>query len=232
VQIWNGSANFSPRFANGPIQQMFFELGPFVATDLSGRWESYRVFWAPLNWRFRSGDRIEFNANPTGERLTQPFEVADGVTIQPGSYHWRQYRLEAGTAKKRRLYTELTWWFGGFYNGTIDQLEWSGAWNPTPLITVEFSGERNMARLPAGNFDQTVTGTRLRINVSPDLSIASYIQYDTVSESLGTNTRLRWTFRPVGDLFIVYNHNIRSILDRWRLDSNQLLVKLQYAWRM
>jgi hypothetical protein len=25
---------------------------------------------------------------------------------------------------------------------------------------------------------------------------------------------------------------VRSLLDRWQLDSNQLLVKLQYAWRM
>src|SRR3954463_5026568 len=67
---------------------------------------------------------------------------------------------------------------------------------------------------------------------SPDLSLSSYIQYDTDSESVGANTRLRWTFKPIADLFIVYNHNIRSIVERWRLDSNQLLVKLQYALRM
>ena len=71
-----------------------------------------------------------------------------------------------------------------------------------------------------------------RINISPDLSIASYIQYDTDSESVGMNTRLRWTFRPVANLFVVCNHNIKSILDRWRLDSKQLLIKLQYAFRM
>ena len=46
------------------------------------------------------------------------------------------------------------------------------------------------------------------------------------------NTRLRWTFRPAGDLFVVYNHNVQSLQDRWHLESNQLLVKLQYAWRM
>ena len=63
-----------------------------MATDLRGRWESYRVFFAPVNWRFRSGDRVEFNVNPTGERLIEPFEVADGVVIPPGSYHWRRYR--------------------------------------------------------------------------------------------------------------------------------------------
>jgi hypothetical protein len=49
---------------------------------------------------------------------------------------------------------------------------------------------------------------------------------------VGINSRLRWTFLPVADLFVVYNHNVRSLLDRWQLDSNQLLVKLQYAWRM
>ena len=232
VHLWNVGADFSPRLAHGPIQQMFFEFQPFLATDLSGRWESYRVFFAPLNWRFRSGDRVEFNANPTGERLVQPFAVVDAVVIPPGSYEWLRYRLEAGTAQKRRLYTQVTWWFGDFYNGRLDQVLWTGAWNPKPIVTVEFSGERNVGRLATGDFTQTVVGTRLRVNISPDLSVSSYIQYDTDSASLGTNTRLRWTFKPVADLFIVYNHNVRSILERWSFDANQLLIKLQYAWRM
>jgi hypothetical protein len=231
VQIVNLGIENATRVAKGPWQELFHEFRPSVTTDLSGKWESYRVFSAPVNWRFRSGDRFEFNVNPTGERLIEPFEISTGVTVEPGRYHWRQYRLEAGTAPKRRLYSEVTWWFGGFYDGRIDQVEWTGAWNPTPLVTVEFTGERNMVRLPAGDFDQTLVGNRLRLNLSPDLSIASYVQYDTVSESVGVNTRLRWTFRPEADLFVVYNHNVRSIVDRWQLDSNQLVIKAQYAWR-
>jgi hypothetical protein len=186
---------------------------------------------APVNWRFRSGDRFELNANPTGERLVEPFEIADGVVIPAGPYHWMRYRLEVGTAQKRRLYSQMTWWFGDFYNGKLDQLLWNGAWNPTPLVTVEFSGEHNIGRLATGEFTQTLVGTRLRVNFSPDLSLASYVQYDTESDSIGVNTRARWTFTPAADLFVVYNHNVRSLLDRWRLDSNQLLVKLQYAFR-
>jgi hypothetical protein len=167
VHLYNFRADNRTRISKGPLQQLVHEFGPTVATDLSGRWESYRVFFAPINWRLRSGDRFEFNANPTGERLAEPFEIADGVVIQPGTYQWRRYRLEAGTAQKRRLYTQVTWWFGGFYNGDLDQVIWTGAWNPTPLLTVEFTGERN----------------------------------------------------------------VRSLLERWQLDSNQLLVKLQYTWR-
>ena len=46
------------------------------------------------------------------------------------------------------------------------------------------------------------------------------------------NTRLRWTVRPVADLFVVYNYTVRSLVDRWQIASNQLLVKLHYAWRL
>ena len=97
---------------------------------------------------------------------------------------------------------------------------------PTPLVTVEFNRERNIGRLVTGRLTQTVVGSRLRVNVWPDLSIASHV-HDTDSDSIGVNTRLRWTFTLVADLVIVYNHNVRSLLDRWRLDSNQLLMKLQ-----
>lgn len=231
VYLYNTNANNRTRISRGPLQQMSYQFIPALATDLSGRWESYRVLFAPINWRFRSGDRFEINANPAGERLVVPFEIARGVVVPPGSYRWWRYRLEGGTAQKRRLSAQVTWYFGRFYDGDLDQLIWTGAWNPTPLITVEFSGESNVGRLSGGRLRQTLVGNRLRINVSPDLSLASYVQYDTDSESVGINTRLRWTFRAVADLFVVYNHNVRSLLDRWQLESNQLLVKLQYAWR-
>ncbi len=231
VYLYSGGGNNHTRITSGIFQQLTHEFEPTLATDLGGRWESYRVFMAPVNWRFRTADRFEFNIVPVGERLVEPFAITDDVAIAPGSYHWRRYRLEAGSARKRRFYTQLTWWFGDFYDGTLDQYEWIGAWNPTPLVTIEFSGERDVGRLRAGNFVETVAGTRARLNLSPDLNVSSYVQYDTTTESIGVNSRLRWTFRPVADLFVVYNHNVRDILDRWRLDSNQVLVKMQYAFR-
>jgi hypothetical protein len=219
------------------VRQMFTEFLNTLVTDLDGRWESYRIFMAPVNWRLESGDRIEINANPTGERLTVPFEIADGVTIPVGSYHWYRYRLEAGLAPKRRLSGQVTYWFGRFYTGKLNELIATAAWKPSPLFIVELNGTRNVGRLPQGNFTQEVIGSRFRFNVSPDLQLNSYVQYDNDSRLVGTNTRLRWTFSPVGDLFVVYNHNVRELLDASQsvrghaFASNQLLVKLQYAFR-
>ncbi len=88
-----------------------------------------------------------------------------------------------------------------------------------------------MGRLPQGDFTQELLGTRVRVNVSPDFQINSFVQYDNESRSFGTNTRLRWTFDPFGDLFVVYNHNVADFGNRWGRESNQLLVKAQYAVR-
>lgn len=241
VQILNANAVYQPR-PSRPIlglrvRQMFNESLNTLVADLSGRWESYRIFTAPVNWRLESGDRFEFNYTPVGERLTAPFQIANGVTIPAGSYHWTRWRLEGGLAAKRKFSSQATWWFGDFYDGSLNEITLTGAWKPSPLFIVEFSGTRNAARLPAGDFTQDVIGTRVRMSVSPDLQLNSYLQYDNLSRSFGTNTRLRWTFSPVGDLFVVYNHNLSELSNAnggvrgLGFASNQLLVKLQYTFR-
>jgi hypothetical protein len=219
------------------VRQMTNEWFNTLATDLDGRWESYRVFLAPVNWRLESGDRYEINVVPTGERLVEPFEIAEGVIIPPGSYHWNRYRLEAQLASKRRFSGQFTWWFGEFYSGILDEYIATASWKPSALFIMEFNVTRNEARLAEGSFRQQVVGTRARVNVSPDLQFNSYMQYDNTTDSFGSNTRIRWTFSPLGELFVVYNHNIRELNPtpgtprEWHFDSNQLLVKLQYAWR-
>ena len=231
MQRWNPAISNRTRLARGPIQDITHGINPYITTDLKGRWETYD---SPIQsvWRFRSGDRFQVVFTPAGDRPLQPFHISPGVIISPGPYTWIRRSVSFATAAKRRFATSLSWAFGPFYDGELDQWDWQAVWNPTALFTVELTAERNVGDLPAGRFTQNVLGTRLRVNFSPDLSIASYAQYDTDSESVGVNSRLRWTFLPVADLFVVYNHNVRSLLDRWELQSNQLLVKLQYAWRM
>jgi hypothetical protein len=230
-ELWIAALTNRTRLAGGPIQEMTWNARAALVNNLSGVRESYSVSLGVLNWRFRSGDRVQLNATPVGERLIEPFEVSAGILVPPGSYEWWRRSVSISTAQKRRFYTTFAWEFGQFYGGPLDAFRWSWTWNPTALYTVEFNGERNVGRLPAGPFRQTLAGMRLRINVSPDLSVTKYTQYDTDSDSIGLNAQLRWTFHPAGDVFVVYNHNVHTLLDRWQLESNRFLVKLQYAFR-
>ena len=153
------------------------------------------------------------------------------MVIPPGAYNFVRYRLEAEFAARRKLSGQLTWRFGGFYQGHLHQLIATGEFKPSANFILRVNGEHDIGRLPFGDFETTLLGVRALANFSPELTLSSFVQYDTESKSLGTNTRLRWSFDPAGDLFVVYNHNLRELTDRWRLDSNQLLVKLQYAFR-
>jgi hypothetical protein len=213
------------------LRMMNHQSRPSVVWNLDGDWESYRFFTAPINWRLESGDRIELNVNPEGERLDKPFEIADDVAIQPGSYHFMRYRLEWEMASKRRISGQLTWWFGSFYDGSLDQIEAQVRVRPSELIIFDLTATRNTGEVEAGEIDQRVYGVRALANFSPDLQLTSFVQYDDESKELGTNTRLRWTFHPLGDLFLVYNYNVVDELDRWALESSQVMLKVQYAFR-
>ena len=138
----------------------------------------------------------------------------------------------AGVERRRSAAWRLTSSINGAVSttATLERLVVDLTWNPASLVTLEATLERNVGELPWGDFAQTVVGTRLRLNVSPNLNVSSVVQYDDISDSVGTNTRLRWTFRPQGDLFVVYNHNVRDLQDRFGFDSNQLVVKMQYAF--
>jgi hypothetical protein len=241
VQSFNLNIVFQPRprstILGLKVRQMFNEFLNTLVTDLEGQWESYRVFTAPINWRLESGDRIEFNFVPTGERLIAPFPIADTVVIPPGSYHWTRWRLEAQFASKRPVSGQVSWWFGGFYGGRLSELTATGTIRFAPWLITEFNATRNTGNLADGRVVQEVVGTRLRVSPSPDLQLSSYIQYDNQTRGIGSNSRLRWSFSPQGDLFVIYNHNLSETLDQlqrrigWQFASNQLLSKVQYSFR-
>jgi hypothetical protein len=236
VQIWQWKSAFLPRPGGGLIRQMIFEFNPSVVTGLHGGWQTYLLSLKPLDWLFESGDRFEFTFEPEGDRPTQDFDVFSSptqtVTIPAGTYEWTRYGVQGALADKRRISGEFTGSVGSFYDGNLKSLALTLIARPSAHFNLELGGEVNSAHMPEGNFVQRLYSARIQVNVSPNLQVASFLQYDNESRNFGSNTRLRWTFSPVGDLFVVYNHNLqRSLTDHFTFDSNQLLVKLQYALR-
>lgn len=107
------------------VRQMFHELTYTRYTRVSlGQTESWRLFTAPINWTFDSGDRIEFNYGPQFERLFAPFEISDGVILPAGDYRTTRWRAEFGTASKRRWRVEGTWWFGTYWSSAVQCSGW------------------------------------------------------------------------------------------------------------
>jgi hypothetical protein len=224
---------YAPRPKTPWLRQMFHQLYSTYIRNLNGSWQSYDIFTAPINWQLESGDRVEFNVRPVGENILIPFEIAKNIVIPENEYHFMRYRLEAEFAAKRKLNGEATWWFGSFYEGHLHELEFELNWNPSSLLRFELNGVRNIGRLPWGDFDQTLIGSRVRFNINSDLQLNSYLQYDTESRTLGLNVRVHWIFSPLGDVILVINHNTLDDMNQnWVLQSQQVLLKLRYNFRL
>jgi hypothetical protein len=136
---------------------------------------------------------------------------------------------------------ELRYEGGTYYNGDLTTIEARLTLRPIPLLHLELTAERNegtatglvdSVTFEEMDYLEQLYGLRVLLNFSSNLEFSSLTQYDTESRELGSNNRLRWTFSPYGDLFVVYNHNmIRTDDPRWAFESNQLPVKIQYTWR-
>jgi hypothetical protein len=217
------------------VRQMFHEVFYTRFTRLdNGQVESWRFFTAPINWRFNSGDRAEFNWVPSYEQLFAPFEISDGVILPPGEYHFTRWRLEAYSASKRRLEARVTWWFGTYWSGHADEIATFLQYKIPPRFVVNFSTSQTFARLPQGSFVARVLSWRVNYAFSPFLVVSNLIQYDNNSRNLGWQSRLRWILTPGNDLFLVFGQSWLQDANggfRFRAGESKLSAKFQYTFR-
>ncbi|HEY3439639.1 MAG TPA: DUF5916 domain-containing protein [Paludibaculum sp.] len=219
------------------VRQEFMEHEFYHVTNYLGVTESWRFFWAPINVRLESGDRFEFNWVPSYEYLTQPFEIAKGVTLPVGPYNFTRYRGEFQTSSHRRWEFGTTTWFGSFYDGRLLQQEnylrfndRKGRWQ------AGLASDQNFGKLKEGAFVQRLMQLNLVYAFSPNLVWTNFVQYDTESQNVGNNMRLRWTLKPGNDVFVVWNRGWERLLLRPSElnvvpDKDVLAVKLRWTFR-
>ena len=121
--------------------------------------------------------------------------------------------------------------WGHFFKGRRD--DWIARLEFRPGPYVFFSGEyqQNDVRLAWGNFAVRLVRARLNLALNPDLSWFAFGQYDTVSDTLGMNTQVRWIIEPGNEFFIIYNHNLLIRDGDIHSTIREGRVKMRYTYR-
>ncbi len=233
IRKMDGEVAFQPRPGRFGIRQISVGARPALITDLGGRPESWEVFTSLPEVQLDSGDRIGLNWLPAYERLQEAFEIQPGVVIPPGSYQWSRFQVEVESATKRPWVLAVGLWWGGFYGGSLRQVESQLTLKPSSHVSLALGMERNDGSLPQGAFVAQLFSGRLDVSGSPNLTWSNLVQYDTDSRVLGFQSRVRWILKPGSDLFLVVSRGwYRRFDGDYLLSFDKGSAKLQYTFRL
>lgn len=224
--------SWNPRPSRWPaVRQLEFETRLEYLTDLAGVLETRSIDFTPLGVRFQSGDNFGINVGNQFERLTRPFEIADGVVLPAGEYAFNGLRVDVRTANQRRVSVDAEVNAGEFWSGTIRGWEVGADVRPTASTSVGADIERQSVALPQGAFVTTLTRLNANWYPTPWTSLSSRVQYDDVSERVGVNLRLRWIVRPGSDFYVVYAQDWQQLDGRFLTQTRGTTTKLNYTYR-
>jgi hypothetical protein len=236
-----GFRGYNPQFAFAPrpdrsawLRQATFGLDTDLRTDMQNRLLTRIVDLTALGLSMESQDNMEFHVIASRERLEQDFEIHPGITLPGGlETSFTRYRFQVGTANRRVLATSSSVEVGSFFTGDREQLTVNLAVRPRPGVVVNLENEWNRVTLPEGRFQTSLVRLITDTQFSPWLYVVNNIQFDSVSERLGWQFRLRWIVEPGNDLFVVYTQNWRDdlLLDRFVTQDRRGAAKFVYTYR-
>ena len=157
---------------------------------------------------FESSDRIDLTINDNYELLVVPFAPGPHVTIPVGGYAFTDVQVAYGIGEQRRLNGTVIAQKGGYFNGDITTLGFQrGRISVLPQMSIEPSISVNWIDTPQGAFRTDLAVTRINYAFNPRMFFSGLVQYNSASNTVSNNLRLRWEYSPGSELFVVYTED-------------------------
>ena len=170
------------------------------------------------------------------ELLPESFEPAPGVVLPPGGYGFVDVEGTYFLGAQHRFTGLFTVRVGEYFNGDIRSVGFSrGRLALTPQLSVEPTVSVNRIDTPQGSFRTDLLVSRVTYTFTPRMFFSGLAQYNSGSDAVSSNLRLRWEFRPGSELFVVYTEDrdtdpLRP--DRYsELRNRGLVVKVNRLFR-
>jgi Domain of unknown function (DUF5916) len=226
---------FAPRpRASRIVRQYSFSASGDLQTDLVNDTLTRAADLKFFQVDFQSQESFSATLTPTYERLDAPFNIAPGIVLPAGAtYDFTRFNLRGQTANRRKLAVNGSIETGGFYSGSRRELVLNVTVRARPGVIVYTTGEWNSIQLPEGRFTTRLYRLVGETQFSPWIALVNNVQYDSVSDVIGWQSRFRWIVRPGSDIYFVYTHNWLDSpqLNRFETLDRRLASKVFYTHR-
>ncbi len=205
----HATGRFSPRPQSIDAIRQFRLEGSFeyiVAADTG--WVETRQSQLAFSTEFETSDRLGVSVTDNYEFLVEPFEPGPGVMLPVGGYGFRDVEVTYTGGAQRPLSGTVTLRLGQYFSGDIRTLGFSrGRVELTPQLSIEPTVSINWVETPQGSFRTDLVVSRVTYTFTPRMFFAGLLQYNSGTNTVSNNLRLRWEYTPGSELFIVYTED-------------------------
>ena len=166
--------------------------------------------------KFRNQNSIEMALNHRYTYLLEEFDPTgseDGIPL-PAFSEYNYTKLDFTFESDRRKAFSFTARadVGQFFNGNRYSLTSDLRLRIQPFFTASIRSSFNYIDLPDPYPTEAIyfIGPKFEVTFNKNLFWSTFIQYNSQDEDFSINSRLQWRFKPLSDLFFVYNDNYKT----------------------
>ena len=200
---------------------------------LDGKLDKRIVYFDALRLETHTSDTFSTFLRFDKERITEDFEISEGVIIPPGTYSWSRACI-SGSSSSHRAVSYVGWVCpGDFYDGKRNSVGSRLNWRPNEHLMAALTYEYGDIELPGGSFITRLMTARADVAFTATWYWENFVQYDTVSDSIGINSIMRWIPQAGREMVLVINRDYVDFDDSgvFRTSTGDVAAKISYTFR-
>ncbi|HVC19766.1 MAG TPA: DUF5916 domain-containing protein [Vicinamibacterales bacterium] len=219
--------HFRPALTYGWLREIFPHWHyTYITRPGLGFYSRYFDYHVPFT--FQNSTSLEVGINTSRERLTRPFLINSRrrIIVPAGLYSYPNYFAKITTNPGAPLSVNAQYLTGPLYGGYEHSYTGGGTVRTGARFNTGLEWTRDVIALPGGAFTTDLITTSIDYNFSTRAFLNALIQYNTDTEQWSANIRFDLIYRPLSNLYLVYNDQRDAITGQ--LIGRQLVAKLTY----
>ena len=165
-----------------------------------------------VQWDTRAGGGGWVEPKLFIEDVVEEFDIGDKITIPEGNYEFADLQIQFGMPAGRRMRTAIDFRAGTYFDGTRAQVILTPTWNVSRHLELGADYQLSYLDFQERNQSDDIHVARLRVRTALDARTSgnAFVQYNSTTDRMDFNVRLRYAFAEGTDLWLVYNEGLAT----------------------
>ena len=179
------------------------------------------AFW--VQWETKAGGGGWIEPKWFHEDVLVPFRIGNEIPIPAGRYDFADLQVVNTMSSGRKLRADVDVRSGTYFDGRRTQMLLTPVWNVNRHFEIGADYQLSILRFPGRDVAANIHLLRLRLRTALDAKASgnAFIQYNSTTDRVDVNVRLRYAIAEGTDLWIVYNEGLDTERERDFLQADR-----------